>query len=334
MPGRSIQLLQVQARPGGGSKPIDVVITWVDDSTPGYHEMLKAHATAAPDLDPARTRDNLDLLRFNLRTLERHAPWVNRVILFTCRPQVPAWLQTSHPRLTVVHHDEVIPAALLPTFNSFAIISHLHLIPGLSDTFLYLEDDMLLMKDVSIADFLAPDGRPLVFEQQTATPRLDTIRNPQTESPWNLALAEANRLLDAAFGLRRRGYVNHVPLLIDKAAWRNMMERFPQAFDATRRSRFRAAGNVPPEYLYPQLMLAEGKAVRASEAQRRASCGYVPLEDFWPVTAFALWKLARRKPSWVTLNDNFGARPSRRSERMARDFLLRVAPQPSAFERA
>lgn len=317
-----------------GAAPVDVVITWVDDRTPGYRDMLRAHAKAVPDLDPARTRDNLELLRYGLRALERHAPWVNHVYLLTCRPQAPAWLSEAHPRLTLVHHDEVIPAALLPTFNSFAIISHMHLIPGLSDTFLYLEDDMLFLKDVTLADFVSPDGRPLVFEKGSATPRHDTIRDPATERPWNLALAESNRLLDQAFGPARRGYVNHVPLLIDKAEWQAMTERFPDAFAATRASRFRAAGNVAPEYLYPQAMLAQGKAVRASPEVRRASCGYVPLEDIWPVTAFALWQVARRHPKWVTLNDNFGNHPSRIAERLARRFLERAAPQPSAFERA
>lgn len=317
-----------------GAAPVDVVITWVDDRAPGYRDMLRAHATAVPDLDPARTRDTLETLRYGLRSLERYAPWINHVYLFTCRPQVPAWLDTTHPRLTVVHHDEVIPGDLLPTFNSFAIISHLHLIPGLSQRFLYLEDDMLFLRKVSLADFTAEDGRPLVFETALPTPRHDTIRNPRSERPWNLALAEANRLLDETYGRSIRGYVNHVPLLIEKPDWQAMTERFTKAFGNTRRSRFRAAGNIAPEYLYPQMMLSEGRAVRAGIPQLRDSCGYVPLENVWPVTALALWRLNRQQPKWATLNDNFGARPSRMAERLARDFLLRACAQPSAFERA
>ena len=46
-----------------------MVITWVDDRTPGYHEMLREHARAVPDLDPARTRDTLEILRYGLRAL-------------------------------------------------------------------------------------------------------------------------------------------------------------------------------------------------------------------------------------------------------------------------
>lgn len=332
MTRRSIHLLERQVQ--AVRSPIDVVITWVDDQTPGYRDMLRAHARAVPDLDPSRTRDNLELLRYGLRSLERHAPWINHVYLLTCRPQAPDWLARDGRHLTLVHHDQVIAPELLPTFNSFAIISHLHRIPGLSENFLYLEDDMLFLKDVTLDDLRGPDGRPLVFEKAGATPRHDTIRDPAAERPWNLALAESNQLLDRAFGRSRRGYVNHVPLLVSKAEWGAMTERFAEAFATTRGSRFRAAGNVAPEYLYPQLMLAEGKAVRASPEAIAQSCGYVPLEDFWPVTAWALWKLARRQPKWVTLNDNFGKHPSRVTERLARRFLERALPQPSRFERA
>lgn len=325
---------QASAEESGRRSPVDIVITWVDDRWPGYQDMLRRHAAAPPDLDPARTRDNLDLLRFCLRSIARHAPWINHVYLLTCRPQVPHWLDTAHPRLTVVHHDEVMPASLLPTFNSFAIISHMHLIPGLSENFLYFEDDMLLLQDVSLEDFADAEGRPFVFPHGARTPRADTIRNPRTEKPWNLALALSNALLDGVAGAAPRRHVNHVPLLVSKSGWQAMIQRFPDAFAATRASRFRAAGNVAPEYLYPHLMLAEGKAVAASEARVRASCAYVPLEDVWPVTAFALWRLRRRNPKWVTLNDNFGKRPNSVTERMARRFLASVQPQTSAFERA
>lgn len=333
--GRSIALLSEEREAAGEARAgaIDAVITWVDDSAPGYLDQLKSHATVAPDTDPSRTRDNLELLRFGLRALERNAPWIRHIFLLTCRPQKPGWLAAAHPRLSVIHHDEIMPAAILPTFNSFAIISHMHLIPGLSENFLYLEDDMLLLRPVTPGDFMDTAGKPLVFERGKLTPVYETIRRPETERPWNLALAESNRLLDEAFGPARRRYANHVPLLINKRQWQHMTERFPEAFRHTRQSRFRARGNIAPEYLYPQLLLSEGAGRRAREDTLRDSCGYVPLEDIWPVTAYALWKVRRRWPKWVTLNDNFGARPNRTTERLTRDFLNSAFSQPSSFER-
>jgi Stealth protein CR2, conserved region 2 len=316
------------------SEPIDVVYTWVDDQQPGYRDLLQQHSQKKHDSDPARTRDNLETLRFSMRSLELYAPWVNRVFLLTCRPQVPSWLETSHPRLTVVHHDEVMNAELLPTFNSFGIICHLHRIPGLSQKFVYLEDDMLFLAPTTLDDFVSPDGLTWVFEEKHMAPRLDQIADPQGTSGWNMALAHSNRLLDQRFGEAVRHQVNHVPLLIDKTWWEQTLNMFPEALECTFRSRFRSQGNFAPEYLYPQCLLAQGKARLANRQRITASSGYVPLEDFWPVTAWRLWQVKRNQPKWATLNDNFGKKPSVITESIVRRGLQAWFPTRCAFERA
>ncbi len=52
---------------------IDVVYTWVDGAAPGYAELLGRYAQSGHDLNPNRYRDNLDLLKYSLRSLERYA---------------------------------------------------------------------------------------------------------------------------------------------------------------------------------------------------------------------------------------------------------------------
>jgi hypothetical protein len=314
-------------------QPIDVVYTWVDDQWPGYRELLSQYAEVKRDSDPSRTRDNLETLRFSLRSLQRYAPWVNRVFLLTCRPQVPSWLNTAHPSLTVVHHDQVMHPDLLPTFNSFAITSHLHRIPGLSPRFIYLEDDMLFLAPVTLDDFVSPEGLLWVFEGKHVAPRSDQIAKPETASGWNLALAQSNQLLDQRYGVLSRRQVNHVPILVDKAMWAQTLANFPDTLESTVRSRFRTPGNFAPEYLYLRSMLAEGKARLASPQRTGESSGYVPLENFWPVTAWRLWQVRSRQPKWVTLNDNFGKKPSRIAEAMMRRQLQSWLPAPSDFER-
>ncbi len=107
------------------SEPIDVVYTWVDGSTPGYAELLQQHARRAIDLNPNRFRNNLDILKYSLRSLQTHAPWIRKVYVVTTRPQVPHWLDTSAHGLTLLHHEEVFDLEDLPTFNSFAIVCNL-----------------------------------------------------------------------------------------------------------------------------------------------------------------------------------------------------------------
>src|SRR5262252_5838252 len=148
--------------------PIDIVYTWVDDAWPGYVEVLRQHASTRHDLNPNRTRDNLQLLKYSLRSLARFLPWVRRVYVVTCRPQTPPWLNTS--AVTLVHHDEFIQREHLPTFNSFAIVANLQRLPGIARRFVYVEDDRLFGRHVARSDFFTADGRICVYESMRGTP--------------------------------------------------------------------------------------------------------------------------------------------------------------------
>lgn len=317
----------------GETRPVDIVYTWVDDGWPGYRELLGAYAKRPVDSDPSRTRDNLELLRFSLRSVERFASWVRNIHVLTCRPQIPAWLNHEHPQVRIVHHDEIMDPAHLPTFSSLAIISHLHLIPGLSENFIYLEDDMVLRAPLAPEDLCDSGGRLLVFPWHHETPTWESIVSPEHERPWNLALAESNRLLDRSFGAQQRKQLCHTPLLINARKWAALMERFSEGVSSTRTSRFRERGNVAPEFIYPWMMLADGEATLLPQAEAARRSGYVPLENFWPATLWFLFKAWWHKAAWITFNDNLLANPSRVTEAMVRSQLQAWFPDASRFER-
>lgn len=312
---------------------IDVVYTWVDDSFPGYGEEMARHAGTVHDRNPNRTRDNLELLKYSLRGLARRVPWAGRVHLLTCRPQLPDWLDCEAPGLRIHHHDEIMDPAILPTYNSFAILSHLHLIPGLSERFLYVEDDMLFDAEVARTHFLAPDGRIVVRRRlgRTAHP---SRRDDETTSPWNASLARANHLLDTAFGAAPRHVVNHVPLLIDKAIWTEMLARWPDEVRLTRESRFRRAGNIAPEHLYPHYLLAIGAGIAAPFAETYRRSLYFGLGNSLAMAHLAMALIRLMAPRTLALNDNFDDSPNPRVVAAVRAFLQRRYPTPSPFEKA
>ena len=118
---------------------------------------------AAPDAVATSRFTDSQELRYSLRSLERHAPWVRRVFLVT-NGQIPDWLALDSPKLTLVTHDEIFPdLGHLPTFSSPAIEAHLHRISGLSEHFLYFNDDVLLGQPIWPEDFFAPGGGYNVF---------------------------------------------------------------------------------------------------------------------------------------------------------------------------
>ena len=134
---------------------MDVVITFVDGSDPLWREDYR-RMLDVPALEK-RYRD-WGLLRFLLRGIETHLPFVRKVFLVVSRDsQVPAWVDRE--RVDVVLHEQIIPAAYLPTFNSCTIEMFLHRIPGLDERYLYFNDDIIPMLDCTEADFF-PEGHP------------------------------------------------------------------------------------------------------------------------------------------------------------------------------
>jgi len=314
-----------------GAEPIDAVYMWVDDSFPGYRDVLNQYADVKQDTNPSRTRDNLDTLKYSVRSLRLYAPWLRNIFIVSCRPQTPRWLKEDVPGLTVVHHDQFMDASIMPTFNSFAIQSYLHLIPGLSKRFLQFDDDVLLSAPVTLADFADAAGRLRVFHRFGHTPD-ETKRDQDGISRWNASLAHSNHLLNAAFGTRARPTFTHVPLLIDRDWWAEMIARWPDDFARTRTSRFRAKYNVVPDYLYPHFLLGTGRGIAVSRLRTYRDTFYFGIENY---TAYALWKLAQRRAigaKTLCLNDNFGDNPNPRVVKLVRDFLDKSYPVKSPFE--
>lgn len=136
---------------------IDFVVTWVDDSDPDWRKK-KAEFSSETEKEgntEVRYRD-WDTLKYWFRGVEKFAPWV-RNIYFVTDNQKPEWLNTDHPKLKWVKHTDFIPKEDLPTFNSNAIEWNLSRIEGLSENFVYFNDDMFVISPTVPEDFFVDD---------------------------------------------------------------------------------------------------------------------------------------------------------------------------------
>ncbi|XP_067906254.1 N-acetylglucosamine-1-phosphotransferase subunits alpha/beta isoform X2 [Heterodontus francisci] len=114
------------------------------------------------DISASRFEDNEEL-RYSLRSVERYAPWIRHVFIVT-NGQIPSWLNLDNPRVTIVTHQEIFRnVSHLPTFSSPAIETHLHRIPGLSQKFIYLNDDVMFGKEVWPDDFFSHSNGQKVY---------------------------------------------------------------------------------------------------------------------------------------------------------------------------
>lgn len=136
--------------------PIDFVIPWVDGADPEWQKERNYYASlegirSVIDNSETRFRD-WDTLKYLFRSIEKNAPWVNKVYLITCG-HLPKWLNVNAEKLNIVNHKDYIPEAYLPTFSSHTIELNMHRIKGLSSHFVYFNDDILILRPMKRTDF-------------------------------------------------------------------------------------------------------------------------------------------------------------------------------------
>ncbi len=135
----------------------------------------------------ARFRD-YGFLKYWFRGIDKFAPWVRKVHFVTCG-QKPEWLDESHPKLHLVNHEDYIPGEFLPCFNSNVLEYYMHRIPGLSDRFVYFNDDFFITAPVGEERFFR-DGLPC---------DIAAFRLNFGESQWNKMLKNNIALINKHF---------------------------------------------------------------------------------------------------------------------------------------
>ena len=103
------------------------------------------------------------MCRYSLRSIEKFAPWIHKVFIVT-NGQIPDWLDINHPKVEIITHEMIFPdPSVLPTFSSSSIEMNLHRIPGLSDYFIYFNDDVFLGQPVFPYDFYTLEKGQIMY---------------------------------------------------------------------------------------------------------------------------------------------------------------------------
>ncbi|MDR3241437.1 MAG: capsule biosynthesis protein CapK [Lactobacillaceae bacterium] len=141
---------------------IDFVVTYIDGTDQEWlarrNAALGVSNEAGNGEDRYRQWDNF---KYWFRGVENFAPWVNKIYLVS-DTKVPEWLNLDNDKLVVLRQEDFMPVELTPTFNSISIEFFFDRIPGLSEQFVYFNDDMYLTKPTQPEDFFV-NGQPREF---------------------------------------------------------------------------------------------------------------------------------------------------------------------------
>ena len=246
---------------------IDIVVLWVDGSNP-ERTVTSQVVDLNQEIDGEQRYRDYGVFNYWFRMIEKHAPWVNHVYLVT-NGQKPEWLNLEHPKLRWITHKEFMPEEYLPNFNSSAIELNLHRIEGLSENYLYFNDDMYLIRDSQPSDFYKNNQPKLLAVYDALVPwspftnvyhndveliyRHFPNKKALKSSPWKFfnyrygSLILKNLLL-LPWG--PTGYVNqHLPVPMKKSTLAHLWEIEGEILDRTSRNKIRNYGVDVNQYI-------------------------------------------------------------------------------------
>ncbi|KAF9359514.1 hypothetical protein BGX26_012147 [Mortierella sp. AD094] len=243
----------------------DIVYTWVNGSDPDlqdlrldYQSKSSIFAKVGDEktikyVTTKRFRD-MDELRYSFRSIAENARDMYRhvyLLVAEVKPgqsQIPDWLDLSkNDVVRLVHHNTIFENTThLPSFNSLAIESQIHHIPGISDIVMYMNDDVFLGTTMLPSEIWTP-LYGFVFHMEGSLLVPPTIRptesNPLNVGEWS-SLQYSNHLLSQRFGQRHRAYLAHVPHVLSIPMLKEIQSQWPLDFDQTSSHRFRGEGEA------------------------------------------------------------------------------------------
>ncbi|MDR1826382.1 MAG: Stealth CR1 domain-containing protein [Rickettsiales bacterium] len=342
---------------------IDLVYLWVDGNDPAWRAkkdaaIKKAGGKVSKIAVAAERYEDNDELKYSLRGAEKFAPWINNIFIVT-DGQVPKWLNLTHPKIHVIDHSDIMPPEFLPCFNSAFIEMFLHKIPGLSEHFIYANDDMLFGKSVSPGFFFDKNKNPTVIGK--AKKWADSIHKKgggaidvrfRKNTMFPRILANALACVYKFTGKKYKLTLSHAIEPMRKSHLKDIIDSNKDYFTGSCGTTFREEKNIQ-RCCFPMINHARGRATivyGSSFLGRR-----IKYSPFWPplLIRFLMWlggvvglcrvnscdpskggaervirKTLRHKPELFCLN--YIAKDKRK---IAADFLHKMFPEKSGFEK-
>jgi len=145
----------------------------------------------------------------------------------------------------------------LPTFNSHSIESNLHNIPGLSENYLYLNDDVFFGNHTTKNDFISKEGKLSYYPSgHNCVFNLDQIPESKYNGyygAWNKTQSLLHKKLNIEPLCQW-----HFSLILKKSHFTEAKNIFPEEFKNTSSSKFRNKTDIVPNGIAYQYGLNKG----------------------------------------------------------------------------
>ncbi|TMW66199.1 hypothetical protein Poli38472_003964 [Pythium oligandrum] len=254
-----------------------IVYTWVNGTERCYN--TRRQRAGLPPGGSSRDKE-MGELKYSIRSLMKFAPWLEGPIYIVTPGQIPDWLDPSNSRIKVIDQDDLLPKdkATLPTFDTNVIEQYLHKIPGLTDTFIHMNDDYLFIKPITPHRFFTCDGG---LRFLTEINHIRHVKNTKSNA-WLASVRNTVELADKTYGGEHvYNFLKHAPFVYSRLAFEKIHERFREPLDATLSHQVRHHEDLNMPLLHHIYMNEEGSKLLS-----------IPIE-FNPIAECDDWLLVR-----------------------------------------
>lgn len=333
---------------------VDIVIPWVDGSDKKWilekNKYLDPEHQIDIDAHENRYRD-WGNVQYIFRGIEKFAPWVHKVYFITCG-QIPKWMNINNEKLVLVNHKDYIPEEYLPTFSANPIELNMHRIKGLSEHFIYMNDDFFFIKPVQKSDFFNKNGLPKIMAMEIPRPvsqnrifdnicfnnvrvissKFDKKKTKKAgKRNWyslkNIPALIINLVFDRLYRNQWSGFnISHGPAPFLKSAINDCWADFNEELNATSSNKFRSINDVN-QYIFTEYLLCKNLFVQRKFRPKPSRL--VSLKD--ENLASACHMIEKQKYKAICLNDDLVT-----SFNVTRSIINKafdkILPEKSSFE--
>lgn len=329
---------------------IDFVIAWVDGNDSEWlAEKAKYSPSAMADsATPVRFRD-WDNLQYWFRSVEKFAPWVNQIHFITWG-HLPKWLNTENPKLHIVNHRDYIPEKYLPTFSSHTIELNIHRIEGLSEYFVYFNDDMFITRSTDMTDFFK-NGKPcdtfglncIYFGHDSAGhfngSNMEIINTEFKDQKKQIMKRDFRKWFTLKNGFRKvmktvllipwewfpGFHYDHLPSAFCKSTLDEIWEKYPAVLDKTCSDKFRQESNVN-QWLFKYWQFCKGNYEVRSD--KFGECFHIEEKNFSELCQ----AITSQKYQMVCINDTPRTLDFETKKQTINECFQHILPEKSSFE--
>lgn len=258
------------------SPDIDIVIAWVDGTDPVLKQKRAAYkpsGAVASDAITATRFASDDEIYYNIASIIKYVPFCRHIYVVTDQ-QKPAFIDEfaeqnicAADKIRIVDHKEIFSGyeEYLPTFNTRSIESMIWNIQGLSDYFIYMNDDFFFNQSVTADDFL--DNEKLILHGEW---RNSAVLNAKLNfrksrfkffgTPIQPRHTIAQMLSAKILGMDQFFEIHHYPHIVDKNILKSHLLSHPQLLTEQIKYKFRDVAQVNPITLMNHLKIQKGEA--------------------------------------------------------------------------